>query len=226
VSRVLRTFEDHGFIQKHNAAYQLGPAFKAYASLVNTDRAVADFARPIMEKLSRQTQGTVLLKIRDGGETVTIERVESAHFLRVAYPLGLRLPLNATSSGKVFLAYLSPAERKQIAKAGFFRKFTDKTMTTMIDLEKDLVAVRRMGFALSDEEHLRGTRGVAAPIFGPLGRIEAALGVGLPKVLLPDGKIASLGATVRKAAKEISLILRHHAVNNGHTGRRRNGIMR
>jgi IclR family acetate operon transcriptional repressor len=220
VSRVLRTFEAYGFVQRKDTTYQLGPAFKTYASLVNSDRALVDFARPIMEKLSRQTRGTALLKVRDGGETVTIERVESTHFLRLAYPLGLRLPLNASSSGKIFLAYMSPAERRQIYRTGFFRKFTAKTITNIMVLEKDLTAARRKGFALSDEEHLQGALGVAAPIFGPLGHIEATLGVGIPKVLLPDRKIANLGATVQRAAAEISLILGYRPGNNGYNERK------
>lgn len=204
VSRILRTFEDYGFVQRNGGQYRLGRAFATYAALVEADGGLIELARPIMEKLSGQTQGTVALKIREGGETVTIDRVESRHFHRVDYPVGSRLPLNASSSGKVFLAHMSPEERRQLYRAGCFRRFTDKTKTKLAALDKDLSLVLQRGFALSDEEHLVGTRGLAAPIFGPADRLQAALSIGLPKVLLPDKMILETGRRVRKAALEIS----------------------
>jgi IclR family acetate operon transcriptional repressor len=220
VSRILRTFEDYGFIQKNGGQYRLGRAFAAYASLVEADGHLIELARPMMEKLSGQTQGTVALKIREGGETVTIDRVESRHFHRVDYPVGSRLPLNASSSGKVFLAYMTPEERQALYHAGCFRRFTDRTKTKLVALEKDLSLILQRGFALSDEEHLVGTRGLAAPIFGPADRLQAALSLGLPKVLLPDKMILATGRLVRKAALDISRLLGNKAAGNGTNGRR------
>jgi IclR family KDG regulon transcriptional repressor len=207
VSRILRTFEVHGFIQRHNVHYQLGQAFKAYASRLRNEPSLSTLARPIMEKLSKQTQGTVLLKVREGRETITIERVESEHFLRLSYPLGLRLPLNVSSSGKVLLAYMPKDAREQFYRGKYFQRFTVKTKTKAADLEKDIALVRRRGYAVSDEEHLLGARGVAAPIFGRNGDVEATLGLGLPTVLLPTKEIDDMGSTVQRAAMEISSLL-------------------
>jgi IclR family acetate operon transcriptional repressor len=207
VSRTLRTFEDYGFVQRSGGRYQLGHAFVTYASLVEADGSLAELARPFMEKLGAQTQGTVTLRICERGDTVTIDRVASHHFHRIDYPLGFRLPLNASSSGKVFLAHMAPQERRALYRAGCFRRFTKSTKTTLMALEKDLSLVLQRGFALSDEEHLVGTRGLAAPIFGPANRLQAALSLGLPKVLLPDKMIAETGERVRKAALEISRVL-------------------
>lgn len=214
VSRILRTFEAYAFIQKKAGRYELGRAFSTYASLAKSDGRLVELARPAMEALSKQTQSTVMLKIREAGETVTIDRVESRHFLRLAYPVGLRLPLNASSSGKVFLAYMSPKERNRLYRAGCFRKFTGKTKTNLAALERDLSAVLRRGFAVSDEEHLLGARGVAAPIFAPGGNLEATLGLGLPTVLLPDKMIDEAGTSVRKAAAKISLLLGYEPGSN------------
>jgi DNA-binding IclR family transcriptional regulator len=214
VSRILRTFEAHGFLQKKTGQYQLGRAFTTYASLVKTEDGLVDLARPIMERLSKQTRGTVMLKIREEGETVTIDRVESRHFLRLAYPVGLRLPLNASSSGKIFLAYMSPDEQNRLYRARCFRRFTGRTKTKLAALEGDLSAVLRRGFAVSDEEHLLGARGIAAPIFGPGDNLEATLALGLPKVLLPDKMIEQVAGGVRKAAKEISLLLGYKQPRN------------
>jgi len=220
VSRILRTFENFGFVQKVAGQYQLGRVFTLYASFAKTDRGLVELARPIMERLRHQTQATVMLKTREGGETVTIDRVESQHFLRLAYPIGLRLPLNASSSGKVFLAYMSQEERNRIYRAGYFRKFTARTKINLAALQSDVSAVLRRGFAVSDEEHLLGARGVAAPIFGPGGNLEATLGLGLPKILLPDKRIEETGTNVREAALDISLLLGYRRRSNSNNGKK------
>jgi len=207
VSRILRTFEAYGFLEKNDNYYELGRAFTTYATLVKTERSLVEVARPIMERLSKETQATVMLKAREQEETVTIDRVESRHFLRLAYPVGLRLPLNASSSGKVFLAYMSPEDRSRLYRTGCFRKLTRRTKTKLAPLERDISLVLRKGFAVSDEEHLLGARGIAAPIFNAGGAVEATLALGLPTVLLPGKMIEQVGISVRRAAEEISSLL-------------------
>jgi IclR family transcriptional regulator, KDG regulon repressor len=214
VSRILRTFEGHGFIEKRDGHFRLGHAFITYSAFVKPEQSLQTVARPIMEKLSKQTQGTVLLKIRDGRESITIDRVESEHFLRLCYPLWLRLPLNVSSSGKLMLAYMPDDEREQFFQSKDFRKFTVKTKTKAADLQKDIALTERQGYAVSDEEHLLGARGVAAPILGKDGNLEATLGVGLPTVLLPTKDIEQMGLTVQRAAREISLLLGYTASRN------------
>ena len=118
------------------------------------------------------------------------------------------------------MAYMAPEERRGLYQAGCFRRFTDRTKTKLAPLEKDLSLVLQRGFALSDEEHLVGTRGLAAPIFGPADRLQAALSLGLPKILLPDKMILETGRRVRQAALDISRLLGHKAARNGINGRR------
>jgi len=219
ISRILRTFEAHGFIERtpESGEYRLGRAFRAYAVLVRSDEDLVKVSRPIMHELNHQTQGTILLKLRDRGETVTIDKVESGHFLRLGYPLGHRLPLNASASGKVFLAYMLWAEVKELHTQGWFRKFTPNTKMDLTAIEKELAAIRRRGFAVSNEEHLLGARAVAAPILNGDSVLMATLGVGLPVTLFPRGRIAELGASVKNAAKKISRRLGYKCIEHNRT---------
>jgi len=215
VSRILRTFEAHGFIQKNvvTGKYQLGRAFRAFSALVRIDGELRRLARPIMEELSRNTRGTVNLKVREGWETVAIEKVESQHFLRIGHPLGLRLPLNAAATGKVFLAFMHPHERELLNRQGCFRRATPKTKTKLTKLERELTEVRRKNFAFNDEESFIGAKSVAAPIFWPDGTVEATLSLGLPKVLFPKKREEELGVAVQRAAMRISTLLGYKAEN-------------
>lgn len=206
VSRILRTFEMHGFVQRNGrkGVYRLGRIFLLYAGLLKTDDLLRRIARPVMERLSKETQGTVFLKVREGAETVTIDRVESAQLLRLTQPIGFRLPLNATSSGKVFLAYMDTKALLDLRREGCFKAFTAKTKTDLAKLEGELAEIRRRGFAVSDEEYMLGTWGIAAGIFTGDSTVAATIGLGFPSILFPRKKIGEVAAPVRRAAAEIS----------------------
>jgi DNA-binding IclR family transcriptional regulator len=96
------------------------------------------------------------------------------------------------------------AEVIELHNHGWFCKFTPHTKIDLKAIEKESGAVRRRGFAVSNEEHLLGARAVAAPILGGDSRLMATLGIGLPVTLFPKAKITELAASVRFAARAIS----------------------
>ena len=59
-----------------------------------------------------------------------------------------------------------------------FERFTDTTITDPDDLRRELASIRERGYALSNGERDVGVRGVAAPMFGPDGRVTAGISVG------------------------------------------------
>jgi len=217
VSRILRTFEAYGFIRKDalSGGYRLGRAFLLFAGFIKTDEELCRLARPLMERLNRETEGTVFLKVCEGTETVTIDRVESQQHLRLTQPIGLRLPLNATSAGKVFLAYMDGEELKELWQGGSFIRFTPKTKTDLAKLEDELREIRRRGYAVSYDEYMLGTWGIAAPIFDGADRVQATLGLGMPNVLFPKERVESLARAAKRAAADISSLLKSKNGLNG-----------
>lgn len=159
-----------------------------------------------MEKLSGQSQGTVALKIHEGGETVTIDRVESRPFRCVDYPVGSRLPLNASSSVKVFLAHMTPEERRALYQAGCFRRFTDRKPRPNSAVRETPFPSTAGGALPKRRGASRRHQGVGAPIFGPADRLQAALTVALPKVLLPDKMTLEDWRTCAESAHSTSLV--------------------
>jgi DNA-binding IclR family transcriptional regulator len=123
----------------------------------------------------------------------------------------------------VFLAHTAPEERRRLYRADASddslierRRRGDLELSRKLaPLEKDVSLALQRGFALSNEEHLVGTRGLAAPIFGPADRLQVALSLGLPKILLPDKMILETSRRVRKAALDISRLLGYKAGGNG-----------
>lgn len=65
-------------------------------------------ARPALAWLHEHTGESVQLFVRDGGERVCVESIESARELRTIVPVGARLPLEVGSAGKVLLGAAGP----------------------------------------------------------------------------------------------------------------------
>jgi DNA-binding IclR family transcriptional regulator len=89
--------------------------------------------------------------------------------------VGERKALTAGASGKVLLAFASPAlVAKAMLQAG---RQSDGRGLTRSELQAQLAEVRRRGFAASSGERVSDAAAIAAPVFDATGLIIAALGI-------------------------------------------------
>ncbi|NJP88165.1 helix-turn-helix domain-containing protein [Nonomuraea sp. FMUSA5-5] len=158
---------------------------------------------PYLLYLFETTRQTVNLAVPSGLEIRYVERLYG-HNRVGSRSDGLdRAPLHCTATGKALLAF-DPKLRQELLARGTFERLTRRTITSLAGLERELAQVRRHGIAYSQEEFTEGVACVAAPVFGPGGRICMAVGVAAPAHLAP---LAKLGISVRGAAQAISAAL-------------------
>ncbi|WP_147372972.1 IclR family transcriptional regulator, partial [Calidithermus terrae] len=105
--------------------------------------------------------------------------------------------LHALALGKAVLAYLDAAPPGQL------RAYTPNTLTEPVALQDELDRVRQMGFAVELEEFAEGISAVAAPVFGPEGRVIGAFGVVVPSRRFPYA-FTRLAHAVREVARAAS----------------------
>src|SRR5580704_1066253 len=107
--------------------------------------------------------------------------------------VGGMIPAYCSALGRAILAYSQPAVI-DAALAGPLPRRTPRTLTS-------LAAVPERGWAIEREEGNIGVSCVAAPVFGPLGDVAAALSVTGPSQLVRPDRI---GPAVRMAAAAAS----------------------
>ena len=74
-------------------------------------------AGPVLAELREQTGESSQVGVLDGLEVVYVDRLESAHSLRLFTETGRRVPAHCTSSGKVLLAHRpEPSGRRSCAR--------------------------------------------------------------------------------------------------------------
>jgi DNA-binding IclR family transcriptional regulator len=95
----------------------------------------------------------------------------------------------------------TPADVIDAALSGELPARTPRTLTNPVAIMRELIAVPDRGWAVDREEGNIGMSCVAAPIFGPLGEVAAALSVTGPSQLVRADR---MGPAVRMAAAAAS----------------------
>ncbi|WP_052311021.1 IclR family transcriptional regulator [Rubrivivax gelatinosus] len=156
---------------------RLGPALLALAAAARFD--VAEFARPVLQALARDSGETVDLSLLDGERLVFVEQVTGAQRLRAESGVGVAFPLHASAPGKAMLAALSAAELATLRPRLRLTALTPNTITGWPALQADLDAVRTRGWAVDQEENAAGICALAAALRLPGGEV-AAISIPVP----------------------------------------------
>jgi IclR family acetate operon transcriptional repressor len=213
--RALAALSEAGWIRKNDesvlARWVLTPRALIVGSQAGGEDGLTAFARPAMEKLRSQTQETINLLVRDGDFMVIVERVESPHMLRSAYPLGMRAAMSSCSGGKAFLATIPHDQVAEILS----RELPLPEHAQMWD-ELDQTRMRGFamndnarGFAVDDEIQAPDISAVAAVIFDARHFPVAALSVTVPSQRMTAERWDSYGLYVIEAADKVSAALGH-----------------
>lgn len=178
VRRSLHTFHKLGYVALDGKQFRLTPRVLdlGYAYLVSAQ--IGDIAQPHMEALSEQINESVSVAVLDDFEIVYVARVPTKRIMRIGLALGSRLPALATSMGRMIVADLHPAERRELIKSAPLTKMTKTTITNRSELVKVLDKIHKQGWAMLDQELEEGVRSIAAPIHDANGHTIAAINIG------------------------------------------------
>nr|WP_328827164.1 IclR family transcriptional regulator C-terminal domain-containing protein [Streptomyces ureilyticus] len=126
--------------------------------------------------------------------------------MRTSAGAGHEIDPHCAAAGKVLLAQLPTQRVQQILERGPLPKRTPFTRTGPAALLKHLVAVRKTGYAVDDQESEIGIRGLAVPIPGTPSPTALAIygpSTGIPLPNARDGE-PDLISVLRQAAAHIS----------------------
>jgi DNA-binding IclR family transcriptional regulator len=162
-----------------------------------------------MQELARQLPGTVQLGVLDQDYVLFIHSVGYSGAPDAFADVGLRRPLNATASGKIFLAGMPPAEVNRImAKSA--RQFTSSTITSAAHMKQEINQVKAARYARNVEELLPGYWVLAAAVLGPNDQPAAAISITLPVSEFTPDREAVIANLLKDAARKASLQLGHN----------------
>jgi DNA-binding IclR family transcriptional regulator len=117
------------------------------------------------------------------------------------------VPLHCTASGKLFLAFMRPAEQRALLGRLDLARMTPKTITRPESLMSALLPIQAQEMGIDDEEFIVGMVAVAVPILDREGKMIAALACHAPTAQASLQDLTEKAPFMRQAARELGLIL-------------------
>jgi DNA-binding IclR family transcriptional regulator len=190
-----------GLERVDGGGYQIGLRLWEIGALAAPGECLQNIALPFMQDLFDAAREDVHLAILYGTEALYIEKV-TRRGAATAARRGARLPLHASSVGKVLLAY-GPDDLLANVLANGLTRYTAHTIVLPGHLRRALTKVRREGVAFANHEMSMGSVSVASPVLASPGSAIAALDV---VVRANRSDLRRLAPAVQATANSVSRI--------------------
>jgi DNA-binding IclR family transcriptional regulator len=189
-----------GWLDKPGQRYRIGNRIFELSGLAPVRHELREAVLPFLQDLYHATRTTVQLGVLTGNQILVVEKISGHRPMPMLSQVGGTIPVHCSGLGRAILAYSDAATIDAVIAAGLERR-TPRTLTTDTALRRELAAIPDRGWAIDREEGNIGVSCVAAPIFGPLGVVVAALSVTGPTALVRADRT---GPAVRLAAAAAS----------------------
>jgi DNA-binding IclR family transcriptional regulator len=202
--RLLATLETHRLVEQVNdrGRYRLGVGNLRLAGATTARLDVVSEARPVCRQLAADTGETVNITVLSDTSALYLDQQAGSSALQSHNWVGQRIPLHATSNGKVLISELSESALAEALPD--LPRFTDQTITSRRKLIEELAEVRRIGYALAVDELEIGLTAAAAPIRSAHGDIIASMSISGPTFRLDQARLDDEVPKVVAAALEVS----------------------
>lgn len=186
----LHTLIDCGFVVRDDDRYRISLRFLTFGETARRRYKISKVSRVELTDLAREADEAATIAVKEGGDGYVLAHEPVSDTLPLDLFPGKRLPLHATSFGKVLLADLPDEEITALAEQGGLPACTTETITTPTALLEELTNIRSQGYAISDEERLRGVRSLATAIRNEQGIAVGAVGISGPTSRLTSERLA------------------------------------
>jgi DNA-binding IclR family transcriptional regulator len=206
--RVLTTLLEAGLVEQQAASKRFRVTGKMLwvgtAYLRHNPVFLASYA--ILEELARQVDLMTHLAVWERDAVLYIHTVGPPGTQNLFAQIGERIPAHCTALGKAMLAW-RPEEDLRTVFAGPVPAYTDRTITTLPAMQKELERVRAAGYAVDNEEGIPGMRCLAAPVRDQSGVARAAISVSATVSEVPHASVGKFARPILDAALRVSVQL-------------------
>ncbi len=203
--RLVSALEQRGLVEQHadRGKYRLGVGLLRLAAATTARLDLVQESRALCRALALQTGETVNLTVLSDDAALYVEQVAGSSALQPHNWVGQRIPLHATSNGKVLLSGMSDTEAVRVI-GHRPRGFTEHTVVSASELTAQLAAVRTAGYAVAVDELEVGLTAVAAPVRNAHDDVVASVSVSGPTFRLQDGALDAATVATVETADEVS----------------------
>lgn len=203
--RLLLALAKHGLVEQNpdNRRYRIGPGVLKLARVRETTMPLTAIVQPVLKRLVDGTGETAHFTLLSGRDLATVAIQESRRSNRVNMILGESLPLHATASGLVILAFLQD-KKASIMKTLKLQSFTELTLIDRTRIDRVLEDARKLGYVSNFGYYEVDVCSIAAPVFDSSGNPMGAIAVAAPTARFTEENQEIIKTQIVAAAAEIT----------------------
>lgn len=209
IHRLFATLEEEGFLERDldGRSYTPGSRLRRLAGGVLSSLRVRRARLAILARLSREIGETCNIALPERDAMLYLERVETHWPLRIQLPIGSRVPLYCTASGKMYLGTLDERHLARYIAAAELAPRTPRTICDPDRLLAEIARVRADGYAVDREEFMAGMIALAVPVAEAHGRLLSTLSFHAPTQRLDVSRALEMLPKLRRSAAELSQLI-------------------
>lgn len=192
VHRILATLKGQMLIIQSPTSkkYKLGPMIyhigSAYINRSNYTNEIFQIVDEVSEKLRLSTGYSVI----EDNKIINLYENEMFTSIRMGYKSGCFYPIHCGAYGKTIMAFHQPIEElREIVSNAKLEKRTGNTITDPDKVLEEYAEIRKQGYAISDEENVKGAIGIGAPVRNSKDKVIASIAVaGIKASITSDTK--------------------------------------
>lgn len=176
--RLMRTLEEIGVVIRNpRGCYRPGMLLAWLSKDVTIGDLVRVASHDEITNLAVQMKAIVHVGILENGMVTYTAKAGDPARIPVLTQVGSQLEAYCSAVGKVLLAGLSVEQLEEFLRDGRFVALTDRTITDVADLRREISKVREQGYAIDDREISQNLYCIGVPILDPHGQTIAAISV-------------------------------------------------
>lgn len=206
--RLCSELESRGYLLKriNGKSYQPGNRMFDMAVGVLANARFSATRHAILTELSEKVGETCNIAYADGLAMAYSDRVETQAPLRLQFPIGMRVPLYCTASGKLYLSTLPRPRRKSVIEKLHLEKRAKNTITDVDVLMAEIDTIEKRQVSIDNQELYDDIIAIAVPIKDKHDRFYSSLAIQAPVSRVSVDNSDRYLPLLRKAAQELSLL--------------------
>ena len=206
--RLCAQLEARGYLLKRidGKTYQPGNCLFDVAVGVLANSRFGASRHAILTELSEKVGETCNIAYADGLYMAYSDRVETSAPLRLQFPLGMRVPLYCTASGKLYLSTLPRPRRKAVINKLKLEVHAKNTITDPDLLLAEIDTIERQQFSIDNQELYDDIIAIAVPIKDRKGRFYSSLAIQAPVSRISINHSERYLPVLREAANDLAML--------------------
>ena len=163
-------------------------------------------ATQYLTELSEKVGETCNIAYPDGLYMAYSDRVETKAPLRLQFPIGMRVPLYCTASGKLYLSTLPKPRRKAVINKLKLEARAKNTITDPDMLLAEIDNIERQQSSIDNQEFYDDVVAIAVPIKDKRGRFYSSLAIQAPASRISINQSERYLPLLREAANDLAML--------------------